>query len=69
MRVQLKLIDENTRKSAGFKISQQIQSLPQWKNADQIFSFMPMNTEPDISILNSLALEKCKSLYLPRIAN
>ncbi|NLE25737.1 MAG: 5-formyltetrahydrofolate cyclo-ligase [Clostridiaceae bacterium] len=62
-----KLLDESTVKNASETIVRTLQSIPAFKQAKVVLSYMPYGKEVDIRPLNQWILDQGKVLCLPKV--
>lgn len=68
MRSRLRDIPTAMRKEYSAAIVERILSLASFQKADVVMGFVPLATEPDLSLLYDKAIEMGKTLALPRCA-
>ncbi len=66
MRDMLKNIPHEEKRNASQRIVQSIATLPVYKRCSLVFGFIPMQSEPDLSLLYDLALSQGKKVAFPR---
>lgn len=62
-------LDADSLRVLGEKMTEELLAQPAWQQADAVFCFVPMPTEPDLTPVLAAALRAGKPLYVPRVVD
>lgn len=62
-------LDAAALRALGEKMTEELLAQPAWQQADAVFCFVPMPTEPDLTPVLAAALRAGKPLYVPRVVD
>ena len=66
-KARLRALGPDALRAAGAAIAAQLFARPEWRQADTVFCFVPLPTEPDVTPVLARALAEGKRLCLPRM--
>ena len=61
--------DADALRAMGAEMTEALLAQPAWQQADAVFCFVPMPTEPDLTPVLAAALRAGKPLYVPRVVD